>query len=292
MIVYQICDMANPAVCDTATVTVPVHAPVIDAINDTGASVTSLNGGTSFANVLVNDKLNGVLVIPAQVTTSFVSSTNAGVTLSGVKVVVAPGTPAGNYSLVYKICEILNPTNCDTATVTVPVSQALAALPCSAPKVNFTNPSSIAYAVGTGIMNVNATPTSVAFTGGTVAVSSGSLTIKVKLTTAGGVAVPGYVGTDFVLTGTATDPGTMVTYSGTLLTGESRSFAYRDGGLAAGAADVYQFRFIVTGGSMVGLFPGDIGVSVTSDNGNTFTNTFLSNFAGNAKGNICSTPVP
>ena len=55
--------------------------------------------------------------------TSFVSSTNPGVTLSGTSVVVAVGTPAGNYSLVYKICDKLNPTICDTATVTVPVTQ-------------------------------------------------------------------------------------------------------------------------------------------------------------------------
>jgi hypothetical protein len=32
--------------------------------------------------------------------------------------------PAGNYSLVYQICEILNPTNCDTATVSVTVTTA------------------------------------------------------------------------------------------------------------------------------------------------------------------------
>ena len=37
---------------------------------------------------------------------------------------VAPGTPAGTYTLVYQICEILNPTNCDTATVTVTVGAA------------------------------------------------------------------------------------------------------------------------------------------------------------------------
>jgi hypothetical protein len=44
--------------------------------------------------------------------------------LSGTNVLVAAGTPAGNYSLVYQICEILNPTNCDTATVSVTVTTA------------------------------------------------------------------------------------------------------------------------------------------------------------------------
>ena len=37
------------------------------------------------------------------------------------EVSVAPGTPAGTYTLVYEICEFLNPTNCDTAVVTMTV---------------------------------------------------------------------------------------------------------------------------------------------------------------------------
>ena len=121
-LVYRICDILYPTNCDTATVTVPVGAAAIDAINDAGVSVNGFVGGTSFTNVLANDKLNGVAVVAAKVTTTFVSSTNAGVTLSGTNVVVAAGTPAGPHSLVYQICEVLNPTNCDTATVTVPVT--------------------------------------------------------------------------------------------------------------------------------------------------------------------------
>jgi hypothetical protein len=68
--------------------------------------------------------LNGVLVNASQVNLTFVSSTNAGVTLSGADVVVAPGTPAGSYTLTYQICEVLNASNCDTAVVTVTVSAA------------------------------------------------------------------------------------------------------------------------------------------------------------------------
>ena len=60
----------------------------------------------------------------SQVNTTFVSATNAFITLSGTNVVVAPGTPAGTYNLVYQICEILNPNNCDTATVAVTVNAA------------------------------------------------------------------------------------------------------------------------------------------------------------------------
>ena len=71
--------------------------------------------------MLVNDKLNGVAVVAAKVTTAPVSSTSTSVTLSGTSVVVPSGTPAGTYTLVYQICEKLYPQNCDTATVTVPV---------------------------------------------------------------------------------------------------------------------------------------------------------------------------
>ncbi|WP_290833858.1 hypothetical protein, partial [Flavobacterium sp.] len=64
---------------------------VIVANNDTGVSVNGFTGGTSFTNVLVNDTLNGNPVVASQVNTTFVSSTNPGVTLSGTNVVVAPG---------------------------------------------------------------------------------------------------------------------------------------------------------------------------------------------------------
>jgi hypothetical protein len=121
---YQICEVLNASNCDTAVVTVTVSAASIIANDDAGTPVNGLTGGTAFTNVLVNDTLNGVLVNASQVNLTFVSSTNAGVTLSGTDVVVAPGTPAGSYTLTYQICEVLNASNCDTAIVTVTVSAA------------------------------------------------------------------------------------------------------------------------------------------------------------------------
>jgi uncharacterized repeat protein (TIGR01451 family) len=133
---------------NTSTVTpVPVNA-VINAVNDTGSSINGFVGGTSFTNVLVNDTLNGSLVIPSQVTTTFVSSTNSGVTLSGTNVVVAPGTPAGNYTLTYQICQNSNPTNCDTAVVTVPVTAPVI------DAVNDTGSSINGFVGGTSFTNV------------------------------------------------------------------------------------------------------------------------------------------
>lgn len=87
--------------------------------NDDTITYTAGSGNTVFYNVLINDTLNGNLVLSSQVTITFISSTNTGVTLSGSDVIVASGTPIGNYTLTYQICEIANPINCDTATVTV-----------------------------------------------------------------------------------------------------------------------------------------------------------------------------
>ncbi len=121
---YQICEVLNPLNCDQAIVTVTVTSASIIANDDNGAAVNGYTGGTSFTNVLVNDELNGMAVNPAEVILTFVSSTHAGVTLSGADVVVAAGTAAGTYTLTYQICEVLNPLNCDQAIVTVTVTSA------------------------------------------------------------------------------------------------------------------------------------------------------------------------
>jgi hypothetical protein len=100
-LVYQICEILNPTNCDTATVSVTVTTATIDAVADAGTPINGFTGGTAFTNVLANDTLNNA-VVADQVNTTFVSATNAGITLSGTNVLVAAGTPAGNYSLVYK----------------------------------------------------------------------------------------------------------------------------------------------------------------------------------------------
>jgi hypothetical protein len=125
-ITYSICEILNPTNCDNALVTVLVGPPVIDAINDNGGPINGYTGGVGVPNVLTNDLLNGVAVIPAQVAITAVSDPADGVTLNTMtgEVTVAPGTPAGTYLITYKICEILNPMNCDNAVVTVDVTAA------------------------------------------------------------------------------------------------------------------------------------------------------------------------
>ncbi|TAF71289.1 MAG: hypothetical protein EAZ58_04455, partial [Flavobacterium sp.] len=94
----------------------------LKAVDDTGIAINGFVGGTSISNILQNDKLNGNAIVASQVNLSFVSSTNSGITLSGTSVLVAAGTPQGTYTLTYSICDILNPLNCDQATVTINVT--------------------------------------------------------------------------------------------------------------------------------------------------------------------------
>ncbi|RAR51168.1 hypothetical protein B0I10_101344, partial [Flavobacterium lacus] len=121
---YQICENVNPGNCDTAVVTITVSAPVIDAMNDNAGPINGASGQNGVVNVFDNDTLNGVILNPADVALTLVTPDPTGaLTLNpDGSVDVAPGTPAGTYSLTYQICENVNPGNCDTAVVTITVS--------------------------------------------------------------------------------------------------------------------------------------------------------------------------
>ncbi|MFY2762431.1 beta strand repeat-containing protein, partial [Arenimonas sp. MALMAid1274] len=121
---YEICEVLNPANCDTATVTVTVEAATIDAVNDSAGPINGATGGTNVVNVLANDQLNGAPLNPAAIT--LVPVTNGPLTVNADgSVDVAPNTPAGTYTVDYEICEVLNPANCDTATVTITVEEGV-----------------------------------------------------------------------------------------------------------------------------------------------------------------------
>ena len=128
---YNLCEVgAVPANCDPATVTVVVSSAPIDAIND-NLSANPINGyqGGIAGNIFSNngsgqDTLNGVPVIPNQVNISIINNGNiSGLTISNNGNVVIPSsTPAGTYTITYSICEKLNPSNCDQATIIIVVT--------------------------------------------------------------------------------------------------------------------------------------------------------------------------
>ena len=140
-IVYQICETGNPTNCASAQASIVVTAPVpITAATDAPAPVTSSAGGTNIVNALTNDRLNGVAVVINDVNLTVTTpASNPGVTLDPATglVSVAPGTPAGSYTIDYQICEKANPTNCASSTVTVVVgNNPIAAANDSVPAVN------------------------------------------------------------------------------------------------------------------------------------------------------------
>lgn len=124
-LVYRICEIASPANCDEATVSVSVTPYLIDAVNDS-ARGSSKVPNTPLASVLWNDTLGGVRATTATVKISLVSLTPANskirLDVSDGSVDVLGKTESGYYALVYRICEIASPSNCDQATVSLDLS--------------------------------------------------------------------------------------------------------------------------------------------------------------------------
>ena len=89
--------------------------------NDDSGMVASPLGGTALSNVLANDTIAGAPATLSSVFITQVSSSNSGISVNAGtgSVNVASPTPAGTYSLVYRICSNTNVTFCDDATVTV-----------------------------------------------------------------------------------------------------------------------------------------------------------------------------
>ena len=139
---YQICEKLNSANCATATIAVVVNATPIAASNDVPAAINGNTGNPNAINVFANDTFNGAPVDPAAINTTIKTpASNPGVVLDPVtgNVSVAPGTPAGTYTIIYEICEKANPSNCQTATVTVVVNAGpIAATPDAPAPVNGT----------------------------------------------------------------------------------------------------------------------------------------------------------
>ena len=161
-IAYQICETANPTNCATATVSVVVDAPAIAANGDTPAAVNGTNGGNDIINAFVNDTLNGAPVVVSAITATVTASAtpiNGGPVpvldpATGL-VDVPAGTPAGTYTINYRICENNNPANCANAVVTVVVdAAAIAASNDGAGPVNGANgAANVANVLGNDALN-------------------------------------------------------------------------------------------------------------------------------------------
>ena len=116
---YQICEIVNPTNCDTATVTVVVTT--IDAVNDATTTVSGASGGTT-PSLFINDTLNGAPFLPTEVILTSLPLTSGFTLNSDGTITVASGTASGTYPVTYTICQVANPTICDTASTSIVVT--------------------------------------------------------------------------------------------------------------------------------------------------------------------------
>ncbi len=128
---YELCNKDVPPLCMTETRVVQVIAPLI-AQNDAG-SVFADAGGVAIADVTANDRISGAPVTlggAGNATVDPVGTWPQGVSLDPATgaVTVAPNTSLGQYSVQYRLCEKLTPTNCVIATVQVQVQSRPASI--------------------------------------------------------------------------------------------------------------------------------------------------------------------
>jgi Secretion system C-terminal sorting domain len=92
----------------------------ISAANDVGSATVGI-ASMPIVNVLSNDTYNNALATFSNVTLSFVSSTNSGITLDTTTgaVNITSFVPLGIYTLTYSICDRNNASNCVTGLVTI-----------------------------------------------------------------------------------------------------------------------------------------------------------------------------
>ena len=129
-ITYKECESLNPSSnCRTATAVIKVGVPTITVTPDPITAAPSTSTQTT-PSILNNDKIGSTVTptvgVGGNVTLTVTNPTGTTVpTLDKDtgKITIPANTPAGNYTITYSYCEILNPTNCTrTQTLVVTVS--------------------------------------------------------------------------------------------------------------------------------------------------------------------------
>lgn len=178
---YTICEVLNPANCDTAEAVITVTPGNLVANDNAGSLPNGLAGGTvAGLNVLTNDTLNGSPINPAAIALVPVTTGPVTVNADG-SVTVAPNTPAGSYPVTYQICEVINPSNCDTAIVTITVgAPAILAVADTAPAIGNAAGGTTLSVLGNDTLNgIPVIPASITLTPGTAPTpAAGSITMN------------------------------------------------------------------------------------------------------------------
>ena len=187
-ITYQICTVATPTACATATVQVTVPAatptPTVQANPDT--FTYSGTATQTVGNVLTNDTVSGTTsATTSNVTISQVSTPTGTVvpridTTNG-DVIVPNNTPAGIYTITYQICTVATPTACATATVQITVPAATPTPTVQANPDTFTYSGTATQTVGNVLTNDTVS--------GTTSATTSNVTIS-QVSTPTGTVVP------------------------------------------------------------------------------------------------------
>jgi gliding motility-associated-like protein len=107
--------------CPNCTIT-PLTKSIIKATSDT-FSVTQCSIVEGIRNALSNDLLNGVVANNSDFKFKLLTALGQFITIDdNGNISFVKGVAAGQYTFDYQVCEAVNPTNCDTATITINVA--------------------------------------------------------------------------------------------------------------------------------------------------------------------------
>ena len=176
-ITYNYCEVLNPTNCTgTRTVVVTVGTPelvvpskVYPLAPGTTSTETVIDTATLGGNPVSSTAVTIAVVTPA---TSLGGTPTPTLNTTTGKITVPTGTKSGTYNIVYRVCEVLNSSNCKTATATVVVGEVPVITPDNLPIVPSTPTSTTTRTIGNILTNDTVgTQSATAGTGGNVTIT-------------------------------------------------------------------------------------------------------------------------
>ena len=163
LVTYKVCEKLNPTNCQTVTSTLVIGTGSLTVTPVTPLTVPNgISGGTT-SSVLTGITLNGTTVTNTNSVTISFSGLPTGVTSNtNGQLVIPAGTPAGTHTITYRVCEKLNPTNCQTVTSTLVIGTgSLTVTPTNLTHPNGTQGGTTTGTVLTGV-KINGNPVNTA----------------------------------------------------------------------------------------------------------------------------------
>ena len=162
-ITYRVCETANNNNCKTVNTQLVIGTGSLTVTPVTPLTVPNgISGGTT-SSVLTGITLNGATVTNTNSVTISFSGLPTGVTSNtNGQLVIPAGTPAGTHTITYRVCEKLNPTNCQTVTSTLVIGTgSLTVTPTNLTHPNGTQGGTTTGTVLTGV-KINGNPVNTA----------------------------------------------------------------------------------------------------------------------------------